>query len=1142
MAVTLLAAALPALAAPAALAQTSAQAGAGGHLTQHASVHSVKAAPAATVPHAAAMKAAQAKAKATGKAVVVSADTTQTSQIKANPNGSFTSVLNVLPVRVRQSGKWVPISTKLVRGPHDTWHPAAATVQVRISGGGSGPLAVLSSPSGKQLTLWFPGRLPAPVIRGAAATYRSVRPGVDLQVSAGAYGSVTEQLTVHTHAALVSSWLRQLRLTYKAPGLRLATDKFGDVLAADPAGTIFTMSAPVTSVPVPRPQRPAARAGRPLASGPSQADTTAHATVAGQRIVLPASTQRLPTPIRYPVTISATFTADAAASAAPKTDTKADAETPSCIGAGSTCTPFNDPMDGFVEVQDVGQSTSTSCSGDKNWDGEAPGDVTELGIGYNAWSSCIGVYETFYIFGMGLIDSSAYIFENSTLTIPVVYSALDSCTSYSEPVNLSSLGRGAAGTFAGPNYDGANAVSLPGGYSTETEDTPPATSLDATCPARSVSFNVLSYMKTGQSEGAAFWNYGVSGNNATDGYGFMRLSDDPSLVTTFDEVPPVPVVDQSTPPMMVNPSTQSTNFGCTASDGIPWIGATTGSISLAATFSAALTGGENVMANYSAAWSGGSASYSTPEIPSGNVDSYALISSPVNGDEYTWSASTSVNLNNTGNTYTSGATSCNFAYDSTPPTTPVVSSSSFPPLGASPGTSQTAPGGSGTFNFSADDPPPSGCSSSNPVANTAATTCLASGVYQFDYSLNQPLSANPAPLGSGGAASCTSSSGAVPATNPTGNPETSSSANPSYATTGTSCAVTISQWGTNTLYVQAVDLAGNVSQSYMYQFYVPYNSSATAAPGDINGDGVPDLAATNGSGNLMLYSGADPGAAPQTVGTTATDPSLQPSVGGSSTWDQLQFAHRGSWSGGLVDDLVVLDQPDQDLFVYENNGTSPEFENTTKIINVVFPTCSGTDCSGYPPQLTGWGAFNQILVPGDVFGTPAEPSLLAVDATTGSLWLFQGTTVQQLENPIEIGTSGWNEVTLLAPGDVDGQLTLWARVNTGTEQGDILSFPLSPSSSLGTPTGSGTILDGSSGGPIQLPQSTYPLVTSPGAPGLSGGTCSAANTMACPAIYAVNTSGELVLFGGQPTTTQADALTGNDANVADVGTGLTQLS
>ena len=44
-------------------------------------------------------------------------------------------------------------------------------------------------------------------------------------------------------------------------------------------------------------------------------------------------------------------------------------------------------------------------------------------------------------------------------------------------------------------------------------------------------------------------------------------------------------------------------------------------------------------------------------------------------------------------------------------------------------------------------------------------------------------------------------------------------------TSATSCPVGISQWGTNILYIAAVDTAGNISQTYQYDFYVPWKRS-----------------------------------------------------------------------------------------------------------------------------------------------------------------------------------------------------------------------------------------------------------------------------------------------------------------------------
>jgi len=59
---------------------------------------------------------------------------------------------------------------------------------VALSGGGRGPLAVLNSPAGGRLAIWFPLTLPAPVVRGSTATYRSIRPGVTLQATVSPVG------------------------------------------------------------------------------------------------------------------------------------------------------------------------------------------------------------------------------------------------------------------------------------------------------------------------------------------------------------------------------------------------------------------------------------------------------------------------------------------------------------------------------------------------------------------------------------------------------------------------------------------------------------------------------------------------------------------------------------------------------------------------------------------------------------------------------------------------------------------------------------------------------------------------------------------------------------------------------------------
>ena len=100
-------------------------------------------------------------------------------------------------------------------------------------------------------------------------------------------------------------------------------------------------------------------------------------------------------------------------------------------------------------------------------------------------------------------------------------------------------------------------------------------------------------------------------------------------------------------------------------------------------------------------------------------------------------------------------------------------------------------------------------------------------------------------------------SGAVAAVNPTGNPTTSTSANPSATTTAASCPITVSQWGTNILYVATVDAAGNISQTYQYDFYVPWNPATPVKAGDLNSDGQPDLITTDSSGDLVFFPGGN---------------------------------------------------------------------------------------------------------------------------------------------------------------------------------------------------------------------------------------------------------------------------------------------
>jgi hypothetical protein len=121
-------------------------------------------------------------AKAQGSRVEITNDRTETSTTWANPDGTLTTDSAVNPIRVEKApGEWVPVSYDLV--PTDGgFAPKASPVQVKFSGGGSGPAATLAKGS-RQVGLDWVSALPKPTIEGATATY-AVSPSINLVLTA----------------------------------------------------------------------------------------------------------------------------------------------------------------------------------------------------------------------------------------------------------------------------------------------------------------------------------------------------------------------------------------------------------------------------------------------------------------------------------------------------------------------------------------------------------------------------------------------------------------------------------------------------------------------------------------------------------------------------------------------------------------------------------------------------------------------------------------------------------------------------------------------------------------------------------------------------------------------------------------------
>lgn len=166
----------------------------------------------------------------------------------------------------------------------------------------------------------------------------------------------------------------------------------------------------------------------------------------------------------------------------------------------------------------------------------------------------------------------------------------------------------------------------------------------------------------------------------------------------------------------------------------------------------------------------------------GSADREPVTSQPVHvalpltdGHTYGWHASTY-----DGTSYSNPTDPCYFRVDSSAPAMPTVTNPDFPPEG----TPKKAAGQPTTFSISSAESLPAGC------AAAGTQDCAASGLDHFVYGLNQAPGIGAAEL-------------------------------PADAAGRANLTVALS-WGVYTLYVEAVDAAGNHSPTAAYTFSVPY--------------------------------------------------------------------------------------------------------------------------------------------------------------------------------------------------------------------------------------------------------------------------------------------------------------------------------
>jgi len=183
----------------------------------------------------------------------------------------------------------------------------------------------------------------------------------------------------------------------------------------------------------------------------------------------------------------------------------------------------------------------------------------------------------------------------------------------------------------------------------------------------------------------------------------------------------------------------------------------------------------------------------------------------------------------------------------------------------------------------------------------------------------------------------------------------------------------------------------------------PEPKNPSHVPGDLTGDGRPDLLATHETGTLRLYGGLGNGGL-----------STWRQIGGSG-WADAVVGHRGDWTGDGWEDLVVM--LGDELWVYPNDRNGG--------LGTRIPM------AGHP---AGWDYIDHLAFPGDLTGD-GTPDVIAQSPYSGLWWLWRGDP-QQLpglqSSPTQLGGAELAMADLLPAGDTDsdGRAELWARDRT----------------------------------------------------------------------------------------------------------------
>lgn len=175
-----------------------------------------------------------AQAAQTNTPTIVASLTTPTSQVTAEPDGTFQLDSSDTPVRAMTSSGWQAINTTLATTANGSLSPQVTTAPTTFSGGGNTLLSSEGTPTLGVSTYW-PTALPTPTVSGSSVTYPNVRPNVDLVMTANSTG-FNESLVVKTAAAAAAINANPVVLTAVGHGVSIVQRTSGSIVGVDPSG------------------------------------------------------------------------------------------------------------------------------------------------------------------------------------------------------------------------------------------------------------------------------------------------------------------------------------------------------------------------------------------------------------------------------------------------------------------------------------------------------------------------------------------------------------------------------------------------------------------------------------------------------------------------------------------------------------------------------------------------------------------------------------------------------------------------------------------------------------------------------------------------------------------------------------------